>query len=298
MATVTIIALDGLIFASWLFLVSAGLTLVYGVLRVLNIAHGSLYALGAYTAATLVIAYSHRGLWPPGTLAVLPLAAVVVGAAVGPLVERGILQRIYAREQILQLLATFALFLILEDAVKLIWGPSPYYAYRPYALLGQVRLGGVVYPVYSFLLVLVALSAGALLWLFVTRSRFGRLVQAVIHDPEISTTLGINLSRVYVLTFSLGAALAALGGAFTAPMISVVPGIAVEVIVVAFAVVVIGGLGSLPGAAVGALLIGLVRAAAIHLVPVLELFTIYVVMAVVLLARPHGLFPPPEVRRI
>ncbi|MDR5683212.1 MAG: branched-chain amino acid ABC transporter permease [Armatimonadota bacterium] len=294
----TTIVADGLVFASWLFLVSAGLTLIYGVLRILNIAHGSLYALGAYAGASLVIVYSQREAWPYGTFFLLPLAAVVVGAVTGPVMERGVLRWMYGRDQVLQLLVTFALFLILEDAVKLIWGVSPYYAFQPYTLLGEIHLADVVYPGYSMLLVGVAACAAVGLWLFTSRSRLGRLVVAVIHDPEMSTAMGVNLPRVYVLTFSLGASLAALGGAFTAPMISVVPGIAVEVIVVAFAVVVIGGLGSLEGAVAGALLIGLVRSAAVHLFPALELFAIYLVMAAVLLVRPHGLFARPEARRI
>jgi branched-chain amino acid transport system permease protein len=253
---------------------------------------------GAYAGASLVVAYGAAGLWPPGALLVLLGAALASGLVLGPLVERGVVRWTYGREPVMQLLVTFSVFLILEDLTKLVWGVSPYYAYQPYQLLGQVRVGGIDYPAYSFLLLLVAGVTGLGLWWFVRRTRFGRVVVAVIHDPEISVAMGVNLSRVYVTTFALGAVLAALGGAFTAPMISVVPGIGVEVIVLAFAVVVVGGLGSLEGAAVGALLIGLVRAAAVHLVPVVELFTIYVVMAAVLLVRPLGLFGKVEARRI
>lgn len=298
MSQLLIIAADGLVYASWLFLVAVGLSLIYGVLRILNIAHGSLFALGAYGGASLVVAYSAAGLWPPGALIALVVAAAAAGVVAGPLLERGALRWTYGREPVIQLLVTFSVFLILEDAIKLMWGVSPYYAYQPYQLLGQVRLGGIDYPAYSFLLIGVALLTGLALWWFVRRTRFGRVVVAVIHDPEISVALGVNLTRVYVSTFTLGAALAALGGAFTAPMVSVVPGIGVEVIVLAFAVVVVGGLGSLEGAAVGALLIGLVRAAAVHLAPVLELFTIYLVMAAILLIRPMGLFGRVEARRI
>ncbi|MDQ7800448.1 MAG: branched-chain amino acid ABC transporter permease [Armatimonadota bacterium] len=293
-----IIAVDGLVFASWLFLVSVGLSLIYGVLRILNIAHGSLFAVGAYAGASLVVAYSTAGLWAPGALGVLLAAALAAGLVAGPVIERGIIRWTYGREPVMQLLVTFSVFLILEDLTKLVWGVSPYYAYQPYQLLGQVRIGGIDYPAYSFLLLLVAALTGVGLWWFVRRTRFGRVVVAVIHDPEISVAMGVNLSRVYVTTFALGSVLAALGGAFTAPMISVVPGIGVEVIVLAFAVVVVGGLGSLEGAAAGALLIGLVRAAAVHLLPVLELFTIYLVMAAVLLVRPLGLFGRVEARRI
>ncbi len=298
MNTLLIILADGLVFASWLFLISVGLTLIYGVLRILNIAHGSLYALGAYTGALLVIAYFDRRLWPPGSLLLLLVAAVIAGLISGPLIERGLLRWLYGREQVLQLLVTYALFLILEDAIKLIWGVSPYYAYRPYGLLGQIDLGGITYARYSFLLLIIALLAGGLLWLFVNRTRFGRLIVSVIYDPEMSTAMGINVSRIFLVTFTLGAVLAALGGAFTAPMIAVVPGIGVEVIVLAFAVVVIGGLGSLEGAALGALIVGLVRAAAVHLFPEIELFTIYLVMAVVLLLKPRGLFALEEARKI
>lgn len=298
MSTLTVIVVDGVVFASWLFLISVGLTLIYGVLRILNIAHGSLYALGAYTGASLAIAYFQRNLPPPGSYLVLLAAAALVGLVVGPLIEGGLLRRMYGRDPVLQLLVTYALFLILEDVIKLVWGVDPYYAYRPLGLLGQVRLGPVVYAGYSFLLLGVAVCAGVGLWAFVTRTRFGRLMVAVIFDPEISRAMGMDVPRIYLVAFALGTGLAALGGAFTAPMISVVPGISVEVIVLAFAVVVIGGLGSMPGAALGALLVGFVRAAAVHLVPVLELFTIYLVMAGVLVARPHGLLGRREMRRI
>lgn len=298
MNTLIIITVDGVVFASWLFLISVGLTLVYGVLRILNIAHGSLYTLGAYAGASLVIAYFQQDLWPLGSYLTLLGAAILVGVIVGPLIERGLLRWMYGRDPVLQLLVTYALFLILEDVVKLVWGVNPYYAYKPYGLLGQVRLGGIIYPWYSFLLLSVAVLAGALLWWFVNRTHFGRLMVAVIYDPEISTAMGMNVPRVFLVAFTVGAVLAALGGAFTAPMISVVPGISAEVIVLAFAVVVIGGLGSMEGAALGALVVGLVRAAAVHLIPVLELFTIYLVMAMVLLFRPHGLFARREVRRI
>ncbi|MFQ5401476.1 MAG: branched-chain amino acid ABC transporter permease [Anaerolineae bacterium] len=297
-----IIVIDGLFFASWLFLISVGLTLVFGVLRVLNLAHGSLYAIGAYAGASLVIAYVDRsGLWdtwPYGSFLVMLGAAVLVGLVVGPLVERGLLRWLYGRDPVLQLLATAALLLILDDAVKLIWGVDPYFAFRPARLLPTVKLAGINYAGYSFVLMGVALLAGVLLWLFVNRTRFGRLVQVVIHEPEMGTALGINVPRVYLVTFTLGTMLAALGGAFIAPTISVVPGLAIEVGVLAFAVVVIGGLGSTGGAALGAIIVGLVRSTAVHEFPQVELFTIYLVMTLVLLFKPRGLFAPEEARKI
>ena len=293
-----VILTDGLVYASWIFLVSAGLSLVFGVLRILNIAHGSLYALGAYMGAWLVVQFFHRG--DPLYLSYLLLlvGVLIVGLVVGPLIERVLLRRMYGRDEVLQLLVTYALFLILGDAIKLIWGSDPYYAYRPYSALGRVTLGGIVYPRYYFLLTSIAIVAGVLVWVWINKTRFGKMVVAVIQDREMSQALGINVPRVFTVAFAGGAVLAALGGAFTAPMISVVPGISVNVIVLSFAVVVIGGLGSLEGAALGSLIVGIVRAAAVHLMPELELFIIYLVMALVLLVRPYGLFGRAEVKRI
>lgn len=182
--------------------------------------------------------------------------------------------------------------------MKLAFGVSPYFADKPYALLGQVRLGGVTYAWYPFLLAGIALGSGALLWGTINCTRFGKIIVSVVEDREVCAALGVNVPRVSTFAFVLGAILAALGGAFTAPMFSVVPGIGVEVIVLAFAVVAIGGMGSVGGAALGSLLVGLARAAAIHLFPELEFFAIYLVMALVLLVRPQGLFGEVQVRKI
>ncbi|MFQ5520151.1 MAG: branched-chain amino acid ABC transporter permease [Candidatus Methylomirabilia bacterium] len=298
METLTAIVIDGIIYAAWLFLISVGMTLIYGVLRILNVAHGSLYALGAYAGASMVIAYLATGYTPYLSYLVLLGAALGVGLVVGPLIERGVLRWVYGRDEVLLLLVTYSIFLILEDVIKLIWGVDPYYASQPYGLLGRVSVAGLIYPAYDFLVIACGAMVGFVLWWMFNRTKSGRLVIAIIHDREISLAMGINVPRVYLIAFSGGAALAALGGALTAPRISVVPGIAVEVIVLAFAVVVIGGLGSLGGAALGALMVGLVRAATVHLLPQLELFIIYGVMALVLLLRPQGLFGRIEVRRI
>jgi branched-chain amino acid transport system permease protein len=298
MRLLTVIALDGLTYASWLFLVSAGLTFTYGVVRILNLAHGNLYALGAYVGATLVLRYLATGATPILTYVLLLVAAVVVGVVVGPLIERLFLQRVYGREEEVQLILTFSVSLILEDAVKLSWGVSPIFADVPYTYLGYVRLGGVNYAWYPFLLTGIAITMGGLLWLVVTQTRFGKVLISVIADREISSALGIRVPRVYTLAFTLGAVLAALGGAFTAPMFSLVPGVGAEVIVTSFAVVAIGGLGSIGGAALGALVVGIARAAAVYLFPELDLFVIYLIMALVLLLRPEGFFGQLEVRRI
>lgn len=298
MTTLTVILIDGIIFASWLFLVSVGLTFIYGVLRILNVAHGSLYALGAYMGASMVLLYLKTGATPYLTYFVLLVAAIFMGIVAGSFIETIFLRRVYKREEEVQLLLTFSLFLILEDVIKLIWGVSPYFADKPYALLGQMRLGGVIYASYAFLLPGIALASGAIIWFIVNRTRFGKIIISVITDREICTSLGVNVPRICTFAFIIGAILAALGGAFTAPMTALVPGIGVEVIVLAFAVVAIGGMGSVGGAVLGSLMVGLARAAAIHLFPELDLFTIYLVMSLVLLFRPQGLFGEVEVRRI
>jgi branched-chain amino acid transport system permease protein len=293
-----VVALDGLTYASWLFLVSAGLTFTYGVLRVLNLAHGNLYALGAYLGATLVLRYAATGYTPALAYGLLFVAAVIIGLVVGPAIERLFLRRVYSRDEEVQLLLTFSISLILEDVVKLVWGVNPIFADMPYSYLGRVRLGGINYAWYPFLLTAIALAMGGALWFVVTRTRLGKVLASVIVDREVSLTLGINVPRVYTWAFTAGAVLAALGGALTAPMFSLAPGVGAEVLVTSFAVIAIGGLASIGGAALGSLIVGLARSAAVYFFPELDLFAIYLIMALVLLFRPQGFFGEVEVRRI
>ncbi len=313
MSQLLAVLIDGLIYASWLFIIAVGLTLIYGVMKILNIAHGSLYSLGAYAAASLAGYWFSQGYFDatvahfgPGyeaiaivaSYGVMALAAVLVGLVAGPLIERGILRFMYGKDEIVLVLVTYALFLILEDMIKLVWGVDPYFLYQPYGLLGSFDIGDLTYPNYNLLLFAVAVIIGAVLAWVLARTRQGKILLAVIHDREMAAAQGINVGLVYFVTFTVGAMLGALGGALTAPMISVQPGIGAETIVLAFAVVVIGGLGSLPGAALAAILVGLVRAAAVHYRPELDLFSVYLVMAIVLIARPKGLFSTQEVRKI
>lgn len=298
MLTLIAILLDGLIFASWIFIVAVGLTLIFGVMRILNIAHGSLYAFGAYVAAWLVGQYLSAGYAPMGSFAVLLLSAIIVGVPMGFIMERGLLRFMYGRDEVIMVLVTYAVFLILEDAIMLIWGTDAYFAFEPYSLLGNTEIEELVFSNYDLSMIALALVVGALLWWGLNHTRVGKYLQVVIHDRELAQAFGINVTRVFTITFMVGAVLGALGGAFTAPQISVTPGMGVEVIILAFAVVVIGGMGSFPGAVVGAVLVGIIRAAAVHLLPQLELFIIYAVMALVLAFRPQGLFGQAEARKI
>jgi branched-chain amino acid transport system permease protein len=292
------ILIDGLTYASWLFIVALGLTLVFGVLKILNVAHGSFYALGAYAAASMVGWFASMNFAPELSLIAMLLAAVAVAAIVAPLCERGLLRFFYGRDEVLLVLVTYALFLILEDVTKLIWGVNPFYVSEPYSMFGNVDIGKQSYVGYDFILVAVAVIVGFIVWWGLNRTRTGKIVLAVIHSEEIASSMGVNVSRIYTLAFGTGIFLAALGGALTAPMISVQPGISVGVIILSFAVVIIGGLGSIPGAAIGALIVGIARSAAVHMLPMAELFSIYLVMAIVLMFRPEGLFQRIQARKI
>jgi branched-chain amino acid transport system permease protein len=292
------ILFDGLSYAAWLFIVALGLTLVFGVLNILNIAHGSFYAVGAYAGASLVGWLVSMKVSPALSVVALVLAAAGVAALLAPLTERGLLRMFYQRDEVLLVLVTYALFLILEDVTKLVWGVHPYYAADTYQAFGTVQLGSLSYVGYDLMLVVVAVACGILSWWILNRTRQGKIVTAVIHNAEVAGSMGVNVSRVYTGAFVAGVFLAALGGALTAPMISVQPGLSVGVIVVSFAVVIIGGLGSIEGAALGALVVGLARAASVHIWPAAELFSIYIVMAVILVFRPEGVFQRIQARKI
>ncbi len=298
MTTTVAILVDGAVYASWLFLVALGLTLTFGVMKILNIAHGSFYAIGAYAAASAVGAYVQAGLSPAGGYLVMAGAAAIAGVVVGYGLERGLLRFMYGRDAVLVLLVTYAVFLILDDVMLLIWGANPYIAYQPDMLLGTSTVFTLPYPNYDLSLIAVAAVIGSGLWWALSRTRRGKMLLTVIHDREMSTFLGIDVAKVFTVTFTLGAVLGALGGALTAPIISVQPGIGAEVIVLAFAVVVIGGMGSIVGAAVGSLAAGFAHAAAVHLFPQAELFVIYALMSLVLIVRPQGLFGQAQPRKI
>lgn len=295
--------LDGIASAALIFMVAVGLNLVFGVLRVLNVAHGSLFAIGAYAAASLGLLAASAGLPGWASLPILLAAAILAGLVLGPLIERLLLRRIYAEEPVLQLLVTFALFMILEDAQKLVWGVQPVSFSAPVSLMGTVDVpfAGDVIPYNTYQVVLLpAVAAVTLLGLalFLRRTLTGRVILAVTTDREAATAMGIDAGRVYLLTFTFGAVLAALGGALSAPTASLVPGIGASTIVLSFAVVATAGLGQIEGAALTALMIGIGRSIAVTFAPELEVVVPYLIMVAVLLVRPQGLFGVVETRRV
>ena len=292
------ILFDGIVFASYLFLVSIGLTLIFGVMKILNAAHGSFYAFGAYGAATVLGLYFSADRPVAGAYALMVLSAIVIGFILGLILERGLLRPFQGRDEVLIVLVTYAVSLMFEDIITLIWGTGSMSAYQPFERAGNFAIGDLTVSFYDLGLVALAFSIALVGWWVLRHTRWGRILTAVIHDREMAQSFGIDVTRVFTWTFIIGAILGALGGAVMAPKISVTLGIGIEVIVLAFAVVAIGGLGSVEGAAIGALIVGLARAASVQLFPEVELFVIYGVMALVLAFRPFGLFTRAQARKI
>ena len=293
------IILDSLVYASWLFLVASGLTLIYGVMKVLNIAHGSLYAFGAYSMAWLVGWFaSNFESYEFIYFLFIPISAILVAVIISFFIERIFLRKVYDRDEIVIVLVTYGLFLIFEDTMKLIFGTSSYLPFQPRIILGDIEIFDLPYVIYDLLIIVLAAIVWFLFFCIIRYTKIGKLLIAVIHDREIASAMGINVTKFFVYTFLVGCFLGCLGGAASAPMISVVPGVGVEIIVLAFAVVVTGGLGSITGALLGALLIGFFRTIAIFYFPQLELFIVFFVMAIILSIKPEGIFGTKEARKI
>lgn len=282
--------MNGLSLGLNLFIIAAGLTLIFGVLRVLNFAHGAFFMIGGYTAFTVV---SNLGDFP-GAFWIAVLCAALVLAAVAFLIERSMLQYLYERDHLYQLLFTFALVLVAGDIVKIIWGTGVESVSFPPGFEGATDLGIAFYPSYRLLMCVVGLAIAAVLWYGINRTRWGRILRAATQDREMLTALGMNVPRIYATVFVIGSALAGIGGALAAPAISLKPGMDVEIIVECFIIVIIGGLGSLWGALLGAIILGQLTVFGIMLVPEFELVLIYLMMVVVLMVRPWGLFGRPE----
>jgi branched-chain amino acid transport system permease protein len=273
--------LNGLSFGMLLFLLAAGLSLIHGLMRILNLAHGSYYVLGAYVALSVVHVTEN--------LAVATLAGVAVVTALGIAMERVFLRRV-PHDELPQALLTFGFLLIFGDIALWTWGGTPQSLPKPEMLTASVRLGPVMFPSYRLFVLVVGAAVGITLWLLQERTKLGAMVRAAIDDAEIARATGINVSRLNTGVFAVGAALAALGGIMAGPVLGVYPGADFEVLLLAFVVVIIGGLGSLKGAFVGGLLVGCLDNFGKALFPEFALFTIFAPMALILAVRPTGLF--------
>lgn len=279
--------LGGLASAAVIYLVASGLSLVFGVLHVLNFAHGSLYMLGAYFGFTLAnVLAGGSGILALVTMLLLaPLLVGIFGGAI----EFAFLRRIYDRELLYQLLLTFSFILIINGLIHEFYGIQFRTSPVPEVLAGVVQVAGRAFPIYQLFLIVVALVVGVALTLFIRYSRYGVILRATSEDSEMSRALGVNVPRVWTMVFMVGAALGGLGGSLAGPMRSLFPGMDLDIVVQAFLVVVIGGLGSLAGAAAGALLVGMFRTFGVIVAPGLEIVFIYILVVIILVARPRGL---------
>ena len=292
--------LNGFQFGVLLFLLSAGLTLVLGIMNFVNLAHGSLYMLGAYFAA---VAF---GWW--GSFLLAALFAIPATLVAGMLLERLVLGKLYGRDHLDQVLATFGLILLLNEIVRMVWGQSPLYMSLPEALSGTIELFGVAYPAYRFLIIAIGLLVALGLYLVIHKTRIGMLIRAGASDPAMVAAMGVNIGLINGLVFGGGAALAGLAGFMAAPILSVQPGMGEPVLILTLVVIVTGGVGSIRGAFYGALIVGIVdtlgrvmlptvlrevfeRSVAQAAGPALASMSIYILMALVLAFRPQGLFP-------
>jgi branched-chain amino acid transport system permease protein len=294
--------LNGVQFGVMLFLMAAGLTLIFGIMNVINLAHGSLYMVGAYVAAATFAA--------SGSFLLALGAALGAAVAVGLALELAVFRALYARDHLDQVLATFGLILFFNEAVQMLWGRTALYTRVPDFLNGRIELlPGAPYPIYRLAIIAVGLAVAAGLYGLIVRTRVGMLIRAGAANRTMLAALGVNVTLLYTLVFVLGAALAALAGVMAGPIFTVESGMGENVLISAFVVIVIGGIGSIRGAFIAALLVGIVdavgraylrpvmamfmsRAAADNAGPALASMLIYIVMAVVLFVRPQGLFPP------
>jgi len=272
---------NGISYGALLFLLASGLSLIFGVMRIVNLAHGSYFLLGGYVGLTVV--------WRTGSFALALLTGTLTVALIGVGMERFFLRRLQ-KQVLAQVLMTMGFALIFQDLALLIWGGDPYTIPVPALISGSLHSGVVVFPVYRMFIIGVASAVGVALWLFLEKTRAGATIRAAVDDGEMAQGVGINVPMVSMGVFALGALLAALGGVVGGGFIGVYPGVDFEVLPYAFVVVIVGGLGSLQGAIVGSLLVGLLDNFGKALFPELSYFTLFAPMAVILAVRPTGLF--------
>ena len=285
------ILIGGVFHAAVLFLVAAGLQLVFGVQKIVNLACGSFYALGAYFGITFIGYAMAAGLSPWLIMPGLVVAGIALGF-IGPPIER-LLRSVYSRDESFQLLLTFALVLIFQDVFRFVWGSNPRSLDSAYLIYGVINAREFSVPVYNLLVIAAAIATAAGLGAFLQRTNYGRILRATAENRAMAEALGVDVRRVYAVVFTVGVVLGTTAGALVVPTAAASLDMAIDFVIEAFAVVVIGGLGSMRGALVGALIVGLIRAYAIVLYPEAEVLAIYLIVIAVLLPRPAGLFGRP-----
>ena len=291
---VAIQALNGLASASSLFITACGLTLVFGVTRIVNFAHGSLYMVGAFTAATLVPWMLDMWFGPTSFWAGILISAIIVGI-IGVIIEVLLLRRIYGAPELFQLLATFGVVLVVQDLVIQVFGPQDILGPRAPGLRAPVEILGRLFPSYELVLIAAGPVVLGLIWLLLRKTRFGILIRAATQDRDMVAALGVNQAMLFTGTLFLGAFLAGLGGALQIPRVAANTGMDLSIIAECFVVTVVGGMGSVPGAFLAALIIGQLQAFGILIFPKSTLVVVFLLMALVLAVRPYGLFGRPEI---
>lgn len=275
--------INGVQYGLLLFLIASGLSLVFGVMGILNLAHGSMYMVGAYLVWYFV--------GVTGSFAVSAIISAVIALGLGILIERVLIQRLYNRNHLDQVLLTIGMIFVFNALQSIIWGNDPYGVAVPQALSGSVPFtDNSSYPIYRIFAALICVTIAALLYFVVSKTRLGMLIRAGQSNREMVEALGVNIKTLYTIVFAIGVMLAAISGIIAAPMSSIVPGMGESVLITCFVVVVIGGMGSIKGAFVGALLVGIVSTFATVLMPTMSNMVIYILMILVLLVKPQGLF--------
>jgi len=283
MSNIPVFFLHGLAYAGLLFLVSAGLTLVFGMMNVLNFAHAAMYMLGAYFSYSIMLHMTGQ-IWL--SLIVCPIMLFIIGA----LIERFLLRRAHANGHVAELLLTFGLAYIITELVKWYWGNYPLAVNVSGFLDGTVQIMGITYPIYRIFIFLCAIFVGLVMALILYKTRLGIILRAAVNDSETVNTLGVNVPLVFMGVFAFGAALSGFAGVIAGPLLSTFPGMAHDILLDAFVVIVVGGFGSLGGAVVASLLIGELQSFGVLLFPKLSIALMYMLMAAVLIIRPSGLF--------
>ncbi|SCL20157.1 amino acid/amide ABC transporter membrane protein 1, HAAT family [Micromonospora pallida] len=293
MSQLVSVLLSGVAYGVPIFLVASGLTLIYGVIGVLNFAHGAFFVLGALLTASLL-----GGATPSLVMFILAvLAGGLLAGAVGLVTEMTVVRRLYRADHMTMLLATYAVLLSLEGASEVVWGTDSRSQRQPELLAGDVRVAGAAITMYDLVLVVVGIVVAVGLWLLINRTRSGRAVRAIAQDATMAQAIGINAKTVLLLVFGFGSLLAGVAGALMAPNVAISPSLGNAFILQCFAVVIVGGLGSVEGSLVASVLVGIAETAAVAYAPVLTGFTFYILVAVVLVLRPQGLLGNARVRR-
>lgn len=290
MENIAVQLLSTLFYSSILFLIASGLNMIYGIMRLINLSHTALFSLGAYIAAWVTGLYVVKIFGAsPLALLTIPVMFACIGVLIAAMITSPLLISSYNKGEELQLILTFGLLLVFEDIFQLFWGRVPLTSREAFFSLGQISIGPYVYPVYNIYVIIFTMIIAVVMWFIIYRTRLGMILRAVSMDPEMSSALGIDLRRALITSIAVASLLAGLGGALYLPAAAIQLGFSIEILVVAFVVMIIGGLGSFYGSLIGAIITGLIRTISLAFFPELELALLYIIAIAILLLKPEGI---------